>query len=82
MLRDQSVGRGELAEPIATGIPEAERLLGMKRTELYGLIGEGKIEARKQGQRTLILVDSLRGYLNCDPRHLPQGCRPDAHLAL
>jgi hypothetical protein len=37
-------------------------------THLYELIGAGKIEARKSGRKTIILDESLRGYLASLPR--------------
>ena len=43
-------------------------LLGCGMTHLYELIGAGKIEARKSGRKTIILDESLRGYLASLPR--------------
>jgi hypothetical protein len=62
----------EIAEPIAAGMDDAERLSGIGRTELYELIKQGKIEARKHGRRTLIVVASLRNYLNSLPPYDPR----------
>jgi excisionase family DNA binding protein len=48
---------------LAYGIAEACAALGIGRTRLYALIGEGKIEARSCGGRTLIPADSLRSFV-------------------
>ena len=51
-------------------IPDVERLYGIRRSTLYGLISSGKIKSvslRKEGSRTgvrLIAVQSLREFLN------------------
>lgn len=47
-------------EPIAMRVPEACRYLGIGRSTLYVLIGEGEIEFIKLGSSTLVLTDSLR----------------------
>ncbi len=52
------------ARPLAVTIPGAARMSGIGRTTLYGLIGEGEIQARKCGRRTLILTGSLYDYLD------------------
>jgi len=49
--------------PLAYTIPNALKVSGLGRTSLYELIGAGKIEARKAGNRTLIPAESLRRYL-------------------
>jgi hypothetical protein len=48
---------------IAYTIHGAGKASGLGRTSLYEAIGAGKIEARKAGNRTLILADSLRAYI-------------------
>lgn len=44
------------------------RAYGMGRTRLYGLIGQGKIEALKDGARTLIPVESAEAWAASLPR--------------
>jgi excisionase family DNA binding protein len=44
-------------------IADAVKASGIGRTSLYELIGAGKIDACKAGNRTLIPADSLRAYL-------------------
>jgi excisionase family DNA binding protein len=53
---------------LAYTIPDAVKASGLGRTSIYGLIAEGKLEARKAGGRTLIPAASLRSYL----ANLPQ----------
>jgi excisionase family DNA binding protein len=48
---------------LAFTIADAAKASGLGRTSLYELIGAGKIEARKAGNRTLIPAESLRTYI-------------------
>jgi excisionase family DNA binding protein len=48
---------------LAFTITDAVKVSGLGRTSLYELIGAGKIEARKAGNRTLIPAESLRRFL-------------------
>ncbi len=57
-----------MTEVIAHTIADAAKVSGLGRTSLYELIGAGKIEARKSGNRTLIPADLLRAYLASLPR--------------
>jgi Helix-turn-helix domain len=50
-------------DPLAVPIPEAVRLSGISRSELYRRLAAGDVRAVKSGARTLILMDSLRAYL-------------------
>jgi excisionase family DNA binding protein len=50
-------------EPIAMRVPEACRYLGIGRSTLYVLIGEGEIEYTKLGSSTLVLTESLRSLV-------------------
>lgn len=47
-------------EPLAVSINDASKALGLGRTSIYALIGDGRLEAFKLGRRTLIRVDSVR----------------------
>ena len=55
------------AEPLAVGIIDATRLLGVGRSTLFEEIRAGRLQARKAGRRTLILRDDLRAWLNTLP---------------
>jgi excisionase family DNA binding protein len=50
-------------EPIAYSVADACRVSSIGRTRLYQLIGEGRLEARKVGRRTLIPAASLRALI-------------------
>jgi excisionase family DNA binding protein len=47
-------------EPLAYSVADACRVSSIGRTRIYGLISEGRLEARKIGCRTLIPAASLR----------------------
>jgi excisionase family DNA binding protein len=47
-------------EPLAVSINDAARVLGLGRTSIYAMIGDGRLEAFKLGRRTLVKVDSIR----------------------
>ncbi len=51
-------------EKLAYTIPETCYATGLGRTTVYDLIAKDKLRAIKAGARTLILADSIRGYLN------------------
>ena len=51
-------------EPIALRVPEACRYLGIGRSTLYVLIGEGEVEFIKLGSSTLLLTESLRSLVD------------------
>ena len=53
--------------PLAVTIPEATRVSGLSRSELYRRLADGKVRAVKSGARTLILMDSLRAHLESLP---------------
>jgi excisionase family DNA binding protein len=57
-----------MTEVLAHTIADAAKVSGLGRTSLYELIGAGKIEARKAGNRTLIPAESLRAYIASLPR--------------
>lgn len=50
-------------EPLAYSVADAIRVSSIKKTRLYALIAEGKLEARKIGKRTLIPAASLRALI-------------------
>ncbi|MBS0482607.1 MAG: helix-turn-helix domain-containing protein [Proteobacteria bacterium] len=49
--------------PLAYSVSEACKVSSFGRTYLYQLIGEGRLEARKFGKRTLITARSLRALI-------------------
>jgi excisionase family DNA binding protein len=50
-------------EPIAMRVPEACRYLGIGRSTLYVLIGQGELEYIKLGSSTLVLTESLKSLV-------------------
>ena len=50
-------------EPISVKIPEAVRLTGLSRSRIYELMKCGDIEFAKVGSSTLILIESLRAFV-------------------
>ncbi len=56
-----------MTEFIAHTIADAAKVSGLGRTTIYELIGAGRIEARKAGNRTLIPAESLRAYIQSLP---------------
>ena len=50
-------------DPVSATIPNAVRLSGMSRSEIYRRLAAGDIKEVKNGSRTLVLMDSLREYL-------------------
>ncbi len=48
---------------LAFTIAEACHAVGIKRSKLYELIGQGCVETRKIGSRTIIPAESLRNLV-------------------
>jgi len=47
-------------EPLSVSINDAAKALGVGRTSIYAMIGDGRLEAFKLGRRTLVRVESIR----------------------
>lgn len=62
---DDKFGGG--IRPLTVTIPEAARLSGLSRSELYRQLGAGRIRACKSGSRTLIIWASLQDHINSLP---------------
>ena len=56
-------GSGGSCDPITAPIPEASRVSGLSRSEIYRRLSAGDIRAVKSGARTLIIMESLRAHL-------------------
>lgn len=52
-------------------IEGAMSVTGLGKTRLYELIADGKLDARKDGRRTLITGDSIRAYIANLPKWSP-----------
>lgn len=59
----QSHGREDIPEPITVSIPTALRILGLGRSKFYELIQDEEIEVVKVGRRTLVLMASIRSFI-------------------
>lgn len=57
--------------PISYSIKGAVAATGFSRTRIYEMIRDGKLEARKDGGRTIILGESLRSCVVSLPRARP-----------
>jgi excisionase family DNA binding protein len=58
--------------PLAVGIEEAARMIGIARSMIYELIALGKIPSFKIGRRRLVLVKHLAAFINQQAR---ENCR-------
>jgi hypothetical protein len=47
-------------EPLTITVNEAVRVSGRSRSEIYRNLAAGKIKAKKDGKRTLIIFESLK----------------------
>ncbi len=47
---------------------QASERIGVKHTKMYELIRDGKLDARKQGSRTVITLESIRQHIASLPR--------------
>ncbi len=52
-----------LLERLTVRVPDAAQILSVSRAAVYRLLNEGEIEASKSGQKTLIIVESLRAFI-------------------
>jgi excisionase family DNA binding protein len=51
-------------EPMLCGIKEAGLALGLGRSKVYELIGEGRLETVVIGRRRLVRVESIKALVN------------------
>lgn len=62
-MTNEEVAAKRRMEPISVKIPEAVRLSGLSRSRIYELMKSGDIEFAKVGSSTLIIVESLRRFI-------------------
>ena len=65
-MRNEEVATQQRMEPISVKIPEAVRLSGISRSRIYELMRDGDIEFAKIGSSTLIIVESLRRFIDAN----------------
>jgi hypothetical protein len=58
-------------ERISCTIPEACAATGLGRTKIYEEIGAGRVQTRKFGTRTLVVVDSLVALIDPGAKNSP-----------
>jgi hypothetical protein len=56
-------GGASFTETLTAPIPDACRVSGLSRSEIYRRLAAGDIHAVKSGSRTLVLMDSLRAHI-------------------
>lgn len=61
----------ELAKPIGYSIKSAVAASGFSRSRIYELIGDGKLQAVKDGAKTIVLANSLRQCVKSLPPAKP-----------
>jgi hypothetical protein len=71
-------------DPISVDIPTACHMSGLSRSFLYEVLAGGEVRSVKAGRRRLVLVDSLRSWLqslSSGPLATPQAVtnRPSAN---
>ncbi|MHA6688201.1 helix-turn-helix transcriptional regulator [Mesorhizobium sp. A556] len=52
---------------LSVTIPEAVEMTGISRSSIYKLFAEGKLSRRKNGKRSLILVEDLERVVKSLP---------------
>ncbi len=65
-------------DPLAVRLPEASRISGFSRSEIYRRAGRGEIILLKCGKSTLVDMQSLRAAVAALPR---ASIRPTSHPA-
>lgn len=63
MSSQQELDADELPEPITVSVATALRILGLGRSKFYELIQDEEIEVVKVGRRTLVLMASVRSFI-------------------
>jgi excisionase family DNA binding protein len=69
-----------LADRLAVSPAEAARLAGVGRTTIYEAIGSGALRSLKIGKRRLILIVSLRDWLETAQQAVDSAAQRRAHV--
>lgn len=51
-------------ERLTVRVPDAARLLSISRAALYRLLADGELEVAKNGQKTLVIVASIKAFVD------------------
>lgn len=65
-------------EPLSLSPDDAAEHIGISRSQVYILLGDGKLKARKAGGRTLIDYSSIKAYHASLPDYVPGVPIPNA----
>jgi hypothetical protein len=71
--RDEMPDQFPAADVIAVPIQRASLVSGMSRSAIYRELAAGNLRAVKHGARTLVLMDSIRAYVEGLPTATFQG---------
>jgi excisionase family DNA binding protein len=52
-----------LLDRLTVRVPEAAQLLSISRAAVYRLLSGGEIEAAKSGQKTMVIVASIKAFV-------------------
>lgn len=67
-MRSPTISTASTASPQLTvrllSVAEACSFLGIKRTQFYKLLGQGRLNAVKLGRRTLVRTDELQRFID------------------
>jgi len=62
-FKDTDLPSQDRIEPITVRIPDACRMLGIRRSKFYELIAEGEIRTLKLGSATLVPVEGIKALV-------------------
>ena len=62
-FKDTDLPQRDRIEPITVRVPDACRMLGIRRSKFYELIAEGEIRILKLGSATLVPVEGIRALV-------------------
>jgi hypothetical protein len=87
-MRASSITKMEI-EPLLVSVPQTAQYIGRCTATVYELIGSGRLNAVKSDGRTLVTMESIKGYVASlppaqiapRPKRKPQHLRKPATLA-
>jgi excisionase family DNA binding protein len=64
--------------PLSLSIKDTAKALSISRSQVYVLLGDGKLTARKDGHRTPVDYASVKAYHDSLPKFVPGAPIPNA----
>lgn len=61
-----------MTEPLAYTLPDFLKLAGIGRTKFYDDVNAGRLKAKKNGARTIVLAADAKAYLESLPALQPK----------